>query len=106
MQLHKNQKVLAFLRQKLTDADFTEFLSIASTETQSPPSTQITREGLNDYRTWNHLAKEGIHTIYDAVSLTEADLLRIPGFGRRSLNILKDWLAEHGWRIGEIPKRT
>jgi DNA-directed RNA polymerase alpha subunit len=98
-----NQKVLAFLRAKLSEADFAAFLEITATQDHLPLKTHLTKLQFS-VRTEKCLQNERILTIYDVVTRTEADFLRIPRFGRKSLNELKEVLAESGWRIGEIPK--
>lgn len=48
----------------------------------------------------NALRNEGIETVGDLVSRTEAELLRIPNFAQRSLSEVKQFLVEHGLRLG------
>jgi DNA-directed RNA polymerase alpha subunit len=44
----------------------------------------------------NVLRNENIETLRDVCKYTEAELLRIPNFGRKSLNELKGILHDHG----------
>lgn len=48
------------------------------------------------HRALNALRNEGIETIQQLKMYTEAELLRIPNFGRVSLMLAKEALAEHG----------
>ncbi len=45
-------------------------------------------------RSYNCLKREGIQTIGDLVSKTEAELLNIPNFGKKSIDEVKEKLAE------------
>jgi DNA-directed RNA polymerase subunit alpha len=47
-------------------------------------------------RSYNCLKREGIQTVGDLVSKTEAELLNIPNFGKKSIDEVKDKLAERG----------
>lgn len=51
-------------------------------------------------RTFNCLKNEGIRVIGEFAQKDEADLLRIPNFGRKSLNELKEILAQIGLQFG------
>jgi hypothetical protein len=46
-------------------------------------------------------------TIVDLVTFSEGDLLDQKGFGRKSLNILKEWLATRGAYLGmKLPAKV
>ncbi len=47
-------------------------------------------------RTSKALSNEGIHSLEQLKLCTEKELLRIPNFGRKSLNELRERLAEYG----------
>ena len=47
-------------------------------------------------RSYNCLKREGIETVGDLVSKTEAELLNIPNFGKKSIDEVKEKLAERG----------
>ena len=47
-------------------------------------------------RSYNCLKREGIQTVGDLVSKTEAELLNIPNFGKKSIDEVKEKLAERG----------
>ena len=47
-------------------------------------------------RSYNCLKREGIQTVGDLVSKTEAELLNIPNFGKKSIDEVKDKLTERG----------
>jgi DNA-directed RNA polymerase subunit alpha len=51
-------------------------------------------------RSYNCLKNANIKTIYDLVTKTEADMLKTKNFGRKSLNEIKDILAEMGLSLG------
>ena len=47
-------------------------------------------------RSYNCLKREGIQTIGDLVSKTEAELLNIPNFGKKSIDEVKEKLDGRG----------
>ena len=47
-------------------------------------------------RSYNCLKREGIQTVGDLVSKTEAELLNIPNFGKKSIDEVNEKLAERG----------
>ena len=47
-------------------------------------------------RSYNCLKREGIQTVGDLVSKTEAELLNIPNFGKKSIDEVKEKLDERG----------
>ena len=51
-------------------------------------------------RSSNCLKAQSIHYIGDLIQYTETDLLRTPNLGRKSLNEIKQVLAEHGLTLG------
>jgi uncharacterized protein YjbI with pentapeptide repeats len=51
-------------------------------------------------RSYNSLRLAGVKLIGDLVKMTEAELLRIPNFGRKSLNETKELLAQMGLHFG------
>jgi DNA-directed RNA polymerase subunit alpha len=82
----------------------------------SPAETQADTNQLNRYllkkvdelelsvRSANCLKNDNIIYIGDLVQKTEAEMLRTPNFGRKSLNEIKEVLASMGLRLGmDIP---
>ncbi len=51
-------------------------------------------------RSRNSLQKENIQTVRDLVQRSEEEMLNIENFGRKSLQEISDFLAEHGLRFG------
>lgn len=51
------------------------------------------------FRTIRCLKSVNIHTEQDLVSKSESDLLKIPNFGRKSLNEVKEGLASRGFTL-------
>ena len=54
-------------------------------------------------RSYNCLKREGIHTVGELVSRSEADLLDIRNFGAKSISEIKDKLAELGLSLKGSP---
>lgn len=109
-----NCRATSFLRNKFTQQGFDEFVSILRpTASKTPPApdkipldtklSDIPRfEGIS-VRTLNCLKNENIVTLQDLTDKTEGELLRTPNFGRKSLNELKEVLAEFGYSFRTIP---
>ena len=57
-------------------------------------------------RTSNSLNESGIFTIRDLIALSEDELLRIPGFGKPSLNEIYSTLAEVKTELDKDPTKT
>jgi uncharacterized protein YjbI with pentapeptide repeats len=51
-------------------------------------------------RTANCLKNYNCNLIGDLVQMTEAETIRIPNWGRKSLNEVKEWLAQKGLQLG------
>jgi len=55
-------------------------------------------------RSYNCLKNDNIVYIGDLIQKTEAEMLRTPNFGRKSLNEIKEVLAQMGLHLGmEVP---
>ena len=50
-------------------------------------------------RSYNCLKRVGIETIGDLVTKTENELASIPNFGKKSIEEVKETLAQHGLRL-------
>jgi DNA-directed RNA polymerase subunit alpha len=50
-------------------------------------------------RTMNALTNNDITTIAELVTRTESELLRMPNFGRKSLQEILDTLEQHGFHL-------
>jgi DNA-directed RNA polymerase subunit alpha len=50
-------------------------------------------------RSYNCLKREGVETVGDLVSRSEAELLNIPNFGRKSIEEVRERLAERGLKL-------
>ena len=57
-------------------------------------------------RSYNCLKREGIHTVGELVSRTEADLLDIRNFGQKSIDEVKIKLAGLGLSLKDSPGRV
>jgi hypothetical protein len=51
-------------------------------------------------RAWNCLKSEDIYYLGDLVQKTEAELLKVPNLGKKSLKEIKEALGEHGLELG------
>lgn len=63
----------------------------------SRPVEELTELGV---RSRNSLQKENIQTLGDLVQRTEQQMLKIDNFGKKSLQEINEFLAEHGLRFG------
>ena len=71
---------------------------------QIAESLNLPVEDLNlSVRSYNCLKREGIHTVGELVSRSEADLLDIRNFGAKSISEIKDKLAELGLSLKGSP---
>lgn len=76
----------------LTDADG---VGGVGEESEEPPELMTSIEDLNlSARTTNALVNNEIHTIKDLLSLSEAELRDLKGFGNKALDEVKEKLAE------------
>lgn len=56
-------------------------------------------------RMWNCFKNAGFKTIRDVLSNDEGELLRIPNFGRKSINEFNEIIRPHGLQIAGRSKR-
>jgi hypothetical protein len=57
-------------------------------------------------RPLNCFCNEGIYTLRDIITKSEAELLRIPNFGRKSLHEVKELLGLFGLELRKTPSPT
>jgi len=91
-----------FLRTKLSSADFAHFVGILE-----GTGTDLFDKSINDVfdfgvRTANCLSNAKIQTVRQLLSLNDAEFLRLPNMGRRSLNEVKESLGEKGLRFAQL----
>jgi DNA-directed RNA polymerase subunit alpha len=67
-----------------------------STPMAPSPEDELIEELELGVRSYNCLKREGIQTIGDLVSKTEAELLNIPNFGKKSIDEVKEKLESRG----------
>ena len=67
-----------------------------STPLAPSPEDELIEELELGVRSYNCLKREGIQTIGDLVSKTEAELLNIPNFGKKSIDEVKEKLESRG----------
>jgi len=88
-----------FLKEKLNEQDFSKLVQIAK---EYSPSTKdkLLEKSIDELdlsiRSYNCLLNDNIKTLAQLVKKTEAEMLRMPNFGRRSLNEVKEVLAQIG----------
>lgn len=109
-------KAVTFLNERLKPNGFIEFLELIGELPPTPPkqvqapqalapltaellSTPIDQLGCST-RVRCCLQNDNILTVKDLLCKNELQLSRIPNFGRRSLNEVKDVLAGRGLRLG------
>lgn len=97
-------RAAAFLKEKLSEADFKLLLEMAyGSKDRLSDDTKIDNiDGLS-IRTRNCLMAENLNTVAEVVNKTETQLLMTPNFGRRSLNELKEVLARGGRTLAKAP---
>jgi DNA-directed RNA polymerase subunit alpha len=98
--LRQAADILVERLQIFTDPDRTR-----STDTLEGDFEPVTAVGMDDVlieelelgvRSYNCLKREGIQTVGDLVSKTEAELLNIPNFGKKSIDEVREKLASRG----------
>jgi DNA-directed RNA polymerase subunit alpha len=50
-------------------------------------------------RSYNCLKREGVETVGDLISRSEAELLSVPNFGKKSIEEVRERLAERGYKL-------
>jgi len=68
-----------------------------ATPAAAPVSTGLTLDDLGlTTRVLHNLKEEGIESVESLLALSERELKKVPGIGERSLQEIKDILAQHG----------
>ncbi len=71
-------------------------------ETPAPRAVGLTLDDLGlTTRVLHNLKEEGIETVESLLALSEKELKKVPGIGDRSLQEIKDCLAQHGLAMKE-----
>ena len=52
-------------------------------------------------RVYNCLKNAGVQALADLLKLHEVDLLRLPNFGRKSLQEVREWLANNELKLSD-----
>lgn len=103
------QQAVAILREQLGYFDQSPVLRVepktipapaATTAAATTPAPQRVGLSLDDLglttRVLHNLKEEGIESVESLLALSEKELKRVPGIGDRSLQEIKDCLAQHG----------
>lgn len=107
------QQAVAILREQLGYFDQLPVMRVEPKTTPAPPATTVAattpslastpqRVGLSlddlglTTRVLHNLKEEGIESVESLLALSEKELKRVPGIGDRSLQEIKDCLAQHG----------
>jgi DNA-directed RNA polymerase alpha subunit len=109
----KNCQVAAFLKEKLAGEDFDRLLDLLGLKVQTQtgqvpldtPLRELQHFGELTVRARNALHNECISTVRDLVSMNAGQLLRVPNFGRKSLNEVKLLLDSCGYHLSLDPVR-
>jgi DNA-directed RNA polymerase subunit alpha len=111
------QQAVAILREQLGFFDQAPVVRAEVRNTSSPDAANITTQSttlpeskgigltLDDLglttRVLHNLKEEGIESVESLLALSEKELKRVPGIGERSLQEIKDCLAQHGLAMKE-----
>lgn len=94
---------VSFLRAKMGDDALSRFLEILGDATPDDGKAKKLAVGVEEMglsvRAINCLRNEGLDTVGDILSKTRADLLRIPNFGRGSLDEVERYLNAQDLRL-------
>lgn len=96
----KNERHIKEIEQKLTRDIELKFNVLKPKPSKPKSKTDNIDYKILTRRTAIVLKIEGIKTYSDLSTKTEAELLRFRNFGRKSLNEVKEVLANHGLRLG------
>jgi DNA-directed RNA polymerase subunit alpha len=77
------------------EEDVTDFLR----STRSDYDDMLIEELELGVRSYNCLKREGVETVGDLVTKSEAELLNIPNFGKKSIEEVRERLAERGLKL-------
>lgn len=104
----KHCRASSFLRAELGAQKFEQFLGIYELRTEDTPDSlsplsRPVSELEFSVRTVSCLRDHNIVTVRDLIQKTDQDLLRIPNFGRKSLNEVKAVLGSMHLRLADSP---
>jgi DNA-directed RNA polymerase subunit alpha len=91
-----------------TDLEKIEGFGADAPATDGAGAVDVSAHGMENFpieelelgvRSYNCLKRVGIETIGDLVTKTENELASIPNFGKKSIEEVKETLAQHGLRL-------
>lgn len=94
--LHKQIAVFVDIEEEIIEEEEVEEVSIDPALLRTIDDLELT------VRSANCLKAEKIDYVGDLVLRTEMELLKTPNLGKKSLNEIKDVLAQHGLRLGMV----
>ena len=97
-------ELFGLARELNIDAEGIEIGPVARPRPTTSPRSALPIEEMDlTVRSYNCLKREGIHTVGELVSRTEADLLDIRNFGQKSIDEVKIKLAGMGLSLKDSP---
>ena len=103
--VQKGKRIIANRLRQITEAQKSPHVIVKKvTEAELNPNLPMRQKFVYDLgelsvRTWNCLKNEDLLLVDKLIEKTEWELLRVPNFGRKSLNELKELLVQHGLEL-------